>query len=288
VHKPILQIIALNTAVIVLCLAGFAAKAETQNPDQHPSPWAASLDLAAGDNPTTLALLGEVFRRKIYHRDPSPLWDGLYYQGGAQFTLTPAFGRLGVHFQWLPVAVMQLRLQLDHYEFFGRYGSLLSYASGHEPYGDHAIETRKGEETTGNARRLLLQPTLQAKWGRVILRNITDLAVFDFSGPGPYYHEWEYDVLLKTRDRLLRNRLMLLYEINNQKSNNAFLLGPMVNVMRSYHAGIKRTSLGAMAYLFMNQKFRLWLQVARYSNDPNRDNEAYFLAGLGTDFKIPH
>jgi hypothetical protein len=269
--------------MFILCLAGFAAKADVQNPEPHPSPWAASLDLAAGDNPTTLAFLGEVYRRKIYHRDPSPLWDGLYYQGGAQFTLTPAFGRLGIHVQWLPVAVLQLRLQFDHYDFFGRYGSLLSYASAREPYGDHVIESRKGEETTGNARRLLLQPTLQAKWGPLILRNMTDLAVFDFSGSGPYYHEWEYDVLLKTRDRLVRNRLMLLYEID-YKNTNTFLLGPVMDVMRSYHAGIKRTSLGAMAYLFINKKYRLWLQVARYSNDPNRDNEAYFLTGIGSDF----
>lgn len=81
--------------------------------------WGASVDVAIGDNPATLALLAETRYRHIYRQDSSPLWDGLYAQGGFQLNVTPAFGRIGAHIEWLPIAILQLRLQYDHYHFLG-------------------------------------------------------------------------------------------------------------------------------------------------------------------------
>lgn len=248
----------------------------------------ASLDLALGLNPKTLALLGEVRHRHIYHESNSLLWDKLYLQQGLQFTLSPAFANAGAHLEWLPIAVLQLRLQYDRYHFFGRHGSLLRYSSGSEAFGDDEIEARQGEEKSGNAGRLLFQPILRAQIGGFIFRNKTDVALFDFSGPGPYYHEWEYDTLLKTHDRLVRNQTLLLYETRYR--GKTLLLGPLYEHMRSFHAGLKRKRLALSGYLIYQnplhglQQPRLWLQLGRYLTDRNREGEYYLLSGVGANF----
>lgn len=287
------HILILGVFILTSALSSFSSPTiggEDSTPQANTS-WEGSLDLAAGTNPTTLALLTEVRRRHIYHQDSSPLWDGLYTQLGGQLSMSPAFANLGLHAEWLPIAVMQLRLQYDRYHFFGRYGSLLRYDSGDEPFGDASIEARSGEEKSGNAQRLLFQPTLRLRFGPYLIRNKTDLALFDFSGPGPYYHEWEYDTLLKTQDRLVRNQSLLLYALQDDHQAT-ILVGPEYEYLRTSHAKLTRKRLGLSGYLISKQTFsrfrqpRLWLQLGRYLEDRNREGGNYLLAGFGADFAI--
>ena len=290
--RPLLLLIVLVISLLALEFGGIAVASEGQSDSLPAKAWGASFDIAAGDNPATLAIVGEAQYRNVYRLDNSPLWDGLYTQGGFQFSVTPAFGRAGAHLEWLPIAILQLRLQYDRYAFFGQHGSLLSYASGDEPFGDDVIKARKGEEKTDTANRILLQPTLRLKFGPYILRNKSEIALFEFDGKGPYYHEWEYDTLLKTSDRLFFNQLMLLYEVIKNEKGKTLLLGPFHEYLRTSHAGLERTRVGLSAYFVPKNKFlsfnrpRLWVQAGRYLKDRNRDDEFYFLAGVGADLSL--
>lgn len=272
---------------------GVDAVASEERLDITPaSTWEASLDIAVGQNPAALAIAGETRYRDIYRLDNSPMWDGLYTQGGFQFSVTPAFGRAGVHVEWLPIAILQLRLQYDHYAFFGQHGSLLNYASGDELFGDDVIKARKGEEKTGTANRLLFQPTLRLKFGPYIIRNKAEYALFKISGKGPYYHEWEYDALLKTSDRLFFNQLLLMYELIQDEKGKTLLIGPFHEYMQTSHADLERTRVGLSVYFVPRKKYlsfrhpRIWIQAGKYLKDRNRDDEFYFLAGVGAELSF--
>lgn len=284
-----------NLFIFLICLVitpSIVMAAEKESTIKVTDAWVTSVDLAAGDNPTTLALLAETRYRHIYHQDSFPLWDGLYRQGGFQINVTPAFGRIGAHAEWLPIAILQLRLQYDRYHFFGQYGSQLSYGAGDEPFGDKEIETRKGEEKTGTGNRILFQPTLQMKFGRYIVRNRIDYAVYTFSGKGPFYHEWEYDTLLKTSDNLFANQLMFFYEFISKSNGKRLLFGPYHEYVRASHAKLVRTRMGANLYYSPMAKYlgfnqpRIWAQAGWNLRDRNRDDEFFFVTGIGADFTL--
>ena len=225
------------------------------------------MDVAIGDNPTTLALLAETRYRHIYRRDSSPFWDGLYAQGGFQLGMTPVFGRIGAHIEWLPIAILQLRLQYDHYHFFGRYGSLLPYGSDNAAFGDDEIKARKGEEITGTGDRILFQPSLQMKFGPYIIRDRIDYSAYTFSGEGPFYHEWEYDTLLTTNDHLFVNQLMFFYGFIPNSNGKYLLFGPFHEYVRASHAKLVRTRVSANLYYapaakyFAFNQLRIWAQT---------------------------
>jgi len=70
-----------------ICLAitqSIVMAGEKKSAIKQADEWGASVDVAIGDNPATLALLAETRYRHIYRRDSSPLWDGLYAQGSFQ------------------------------------------------------------------------------------------------------------------------------------------------------------------------------------------------------------
>jgi hypothetical protein len=246
-------------------------------------------DLAGGYNPAALATTADIFFRHVYHQDNSPLWNGLYLQGGSQIRLSPAFGRIGVYAEWMPVAVFQLRMQVDRFRFFGNYGSLLDFADKNAPFGDTEKDARDGEELTGVGNRVLLQPVLRAKFGRYIVRNKTDYAFYELPEPGPYYLEQEYDTLLKTSDRLIANELTVLYTYPLPET---FLFGPYYEYVHSFGAKLTRQRIGATFYYEPVKKYkmfdapRFYIQTGFNLQDRNRDNEFYFNAGFGADINL--
>ena len=284
-----------NLFLYFICLSitqSIAMAEEKESAIKKTDEWVASIDVAIGDNPATLGLLAETRYRHIYRRDISPLWDGLYSQGGFQLSVTPAFGRIGAHIEWLPIAMFQLRLQYDHYHFFGQHGSLLTYGSGNEAFGDDEIKGRKGEEITGTGDRILFQPILQMKFGPYIVRDRIDYAAYSFSGDGPFYHEWEYDTLLTTNDHLFVNQLMLYYELIPKSDGEHLLFGPFHEYVRASNAKLVRTRVGANLYyapavkcLGFNQP-RIWAQAGWNLKDRNRDDEIFFVIGVGADFSL--
>ena len=108
-----------------LLIVIFACQNSLANQTNSSDTISGQFDLAGGYNPAALATTADIFYRHVYHQDNSPLWNGLYLQGGSQVRLSPAFGRIGVYAEWMPVALVQLRMQVDRFRFFGNYGSLL-------------------------------------------------------------------------------------------------------------------------------------------------------------------
>jgi len=248
------------------------------------------VDVVSLLNPAGFSFTAKAYRRQVYRHDKSLLWDGLYYQAGAQVRITPAFSRAGLQIEWMPIAIMQLRAEYDRLYFSGKYGSLLSFTSSDELFGDDELDAKEGEEVSTYGTRTAVQITLRAKFENAIFRNVTDFIQYKFPGNGPYYLEREYELLMATNDEVLSNQLYLLFE--NKSETGSSYLGPYHDYVHADKSNLIRERIG-VTWLQQYKKTlaslhnpRWYLQSGVYIQDPNREDEFYILVGLGGDLKF--
>lgn len=183
-----------------------------------------------------------------------------------------------------------MRLQVDGYRFFGANGALLSFQSADSRFGKAEVDDRSGDEEKGWGARLLLQPILTGKRGGLILRNSTDVAHYRFRGEGPYFHESEYDTLLKDGDFLVRNRTSLLEAFWAGPGGRTLIAGPYFELTHAAAADLTRERLGLQFYWVPLEALRFLEHPRLYGcagvnlRDRNREHEMFLEAGVGTDF----
>ncbi|HWR57415.1 MAG TPA: hypothetical protein VN328_00885 [Thermodesulfovibrionales bacterium] len=248
-------------------------------------------DIGGRINPQGISLSGGVNYRNVYQYSEKYKAESAYWQTGLGISVSPAYGQVGAHVEWMPWIFLPLRVQYDHYRFFGSYSSLLSFNSANAPFGDSAVKNRHDEETaSGN--RVMFQPTLQAKLDRVIFRNQTDIAYYMFSGRGPYFLEQEYYTLLKDGDYLISNRTQLLYQTWQRRGGETLLMGPYYEVTRTDAARITQQKIGGVLYwvpldsIFGMDRPRLQMKGGYHLQDPDRQGQLFIAVSIGFDFDL--
>ena len=248
-------------------------------------------DLVGGVNPMGLAAIIELNYRKSDSYNEAYSMPGSYRQAGLGLTLTPAYVRTSLLVEWMPWVFLGLRGQYDGYAYFGANDALLSFPSANAPYGDDELDKRDDEEKTFG-QRLLFRPTLQLKWGPVLFRNRTDAAYYRFSGKGPYFHEREYDTLLKDGDFLLANKTHILWEVERSGKEKRFMVGPFYEWVRAWEADIIQQRIGLGVYWVPRDKIlpldrpRIFIQGGYHLQDPNRQDTWFIQAGFGFDLDL--
>ena len=247
------------------------------------------LDLISLYNPLGLSLSAKGFYRKVYRYDKSEIWDGLYYQTGFQINVNPAFSRAGFHFEVMPIAVLQLRLQYDRLQFSGQHGSLLSFSSSEDLFGDNELENREGDEESGYADRRLFQLIFRAQFANTIIRNVTDFSFYKFQGAGPYYLEREHEILMAADDDVVFNKLFLLFKTDFDDVRGSRYFGPYHEHMKVNQSGLIQERVGLTWFQEYNARLgilikpRWYLQLGSYLKDQNREGEVYLIFGIGGD-----
>ena len=248
-------------------------------------------DLAGQVNPEGLMLFLGGYRRWISDRDHEFGMPSSYLQTGAGLGISPAYAKAAAHVEWQPAVFASFRFEYDLYRFFGDFGALLSFPSGDVKFGKREVDALEGREEKAWGRRVLLQPTLYAKAGGVIIRNQTDIAYYRFDGKGPYFLDWEYDTLLKDGDSVIANRTQFLAKVW-EENGGALLMGPYYEITHARDADIRRQRAGGLIYWTpMNtvgslERPRIYSQLGVNIQDRNRDDEIYLTVGLGFDFDL--
>jgi hypothetical protein len=260
--------------------------------ERSPRPFELQVDLGAQTNPLGLRLrVGGIYNREL----GAPAAVGLpspYLQGGIAMSLTPANTATSVHLEWMQLPFLVLRVQGDLIRYFGLHGLLLEFPDEHAPFGDEAIEALSGRELSRFAGRLLLQPTLQAKIGRFILRSRTDLVWYRFGSGGPYFREAEHDTLLKDGDGLVVNNTMVMARLWSRSADAMLLAGPFYEFQRTFTAGLQRQRLGGAVLFCPAERLgplarpRLVLQAGFNLQDRNRDGQLFVAGGIGANFDL--
>ncbi len=167
-----------------------------------------------------------------------------------------------------------------------------SPSSGAVPFGDAAIAARAGEARAAIGGRGMIQPTLRAKLGPVIVRNQTDVAHYRFAAAGPFFYEWEYDTLLARSDVLVADRIQVMIEAWKRGSEAMLLVGPVYDVTHAFAAALTRQRLGLALYWVPVEAWgrvrrpRIYGQGGANLEDPNRRGEPFFVVGIGNDFDL--
>ena len=280
---------------LVLLTAMRIAGGQGEPPSSLGGQYGAEIDLEGQSPPAGVDLSGEAWYRYVYRRDPSRLWDGLYVQGGGALDINPAYGRIGAYVEWLPVAILQLRAQIDRYAFFGTSGSLLIYPDTNAPFGSGDYRDRRGQEVSAQADRFVFQPTLQGSMGPYVLVNQSTYALYDFKRNGPYFWDQEYDTLLQRHDRLYADDLSLLYSLARPGNAGRLLLGPSFEAVHASGSNLTRTRVGLSLYFEPRAvkpapgilgRPRIYFQAGVNTHDSNQDGRAYFLCGIGMELNF--
>jgi hypothetical protein len=295
-------LIALQCNLFLLTPA-LAASGETDSPvltdsprDEKSAPaqklgssWSGTADLIGTLNPLGLMLTSGIDYQNSYRYSSDYDMVSAYWKTGGELGLTPAYLQPSNHFEWMPWVAAVVNVEYDGYYFFGANEGLLSFSSAQQPFGDDVRRARRGTEESGFGQRLMLQPTLQFKIDKIIVRNQSDYAWYRFPGKGPYFLELEYDTLLKNGDHLFANRTQILDEIS-RSGENSTLAGPFFEIVHASAANLTSRRIGLLFYseqgpqLSFFKKSHYFGQVGYYLTDPSRSHGIFCLIGVGGDF----
>jgi hypothetical protein len=248
-------------------------------------------DLAGSRSPDGIMLTLGGFRKWIQETDEQGM-PSRYVQTGATLGVSPAYAKASVYAEWGPVVFATVHLEYDVYDFFGTNGALLSFPDAHAKFGRLELKELKGQEETGTGQRIFLQPTLYAMAGPVIIMNQTDLAYYRFDGNGPYFLDWEYEMLMKNGDSAVANRTQFLIPAWKGSGQALLYTGPIYEITHAHDADLTRQRVGWFeywvpvdAFMGMNRP-RIYSLAAFNIQDRNRQGEVYLALGFGTDFDL--
>lgn len=279
--------------LVTACVWPAYASARQDNPTAPPSRVETTLtaDLAALRNPDGMMLMTGGYRRWVQEtaEEGAP---ARYTQTGFGLGVNPAYAKGSLHGEWQPAIFFNLRLEYDLYRFFGTNAGLLSFPDADAKFGRHELEDLEGSEEKAMGHRVLLQPTLYAQAGPILIMNKTDLAYYRFSGDGPYFLDWEYETLVKDGDAVITNRTQFVVPSWKGAGAAVLYLGPYYEITHAVDADITRQRVGGQVYWVPADTFRgmskprIYSQIGVNIQDRNRQGEVYLAIGVGADFNL--
>lgn len=80
------------------------------------------------------------------------LIENAHLSSGVTAALTPALGRIGVWFEFAPLAILEFRAGFDRSSYFGTFNSLQSFDSYSEPFDNDARDLAPGSKRINHLR----------------------------------------------------------------------------------------------------------------------------------------
>lgn len=269
----------MNAVATLLLAAGLAAQAGEWRP-------VLESDLGGCVRPDGIQLSGAASLQRNW--GGSPQAPDAYVQAGAFGGITPAYGHGGLFVEAQPAPFLVLRAEAEAYRFLGTSASLLSFARPTDPFGARDLEARKGQEATGQGRRLRLQATPQIQVGPLVARYQASAAFWRIDGPGPWFYEQECDTLLRDGDRTFDQTLFLGWAF--EVAGGSLYAGPMAQDTRTREAGLGRRRVGLALTWEAGSAQGRWGRVrtamaaGRNTSDRNRGGELWAQGSLGTSW----
>lgn len=290
-----------STGALVLSpfAALLAATATTAEVSASPPPSLMAHALGGGTlNPTAAGLYVGVRYRDAYERSENVLLDNRYVDCGVDLLLSATF-RPAVFVEWLPLAILKLRLQYEFWVWSGAHlglGHGLTFTGEDAPFDPETLEARQGEEDPNVGHRLLLQTTVQLKIWRIVMVDTLDVAGWYVhgGGPGQYYYDSVDDNLIRkgAMDGTINNRLLVGAIPWDGEGDAQLVTGPVYDYTRSISAGIERHRLSLLAALtpfhelWGVSKPTLILLGGINLEDRNRAKELFLLGGIRLEVGI--
>lgn len=270
-----------------------ASSTTTVVPSVPPPPSLIGHALGGGTlNPRAAGLYVGLRYRDAYERSDNPILDNRYLDYGLDLLLSATF-RPALFVEWLPLAILKLRLQYELWVWSGAHlglGHGLTFEGEDAPFDPETLAARQGEEDPNVGHRLLLQTTVQLKIWRIVVLDTLDVAGWFVHGGelGQYYYDSIDDNLIRkgALDGTVNNRLVVGAIPWDGEGDAQLVTGPVYDYTRTISAAIKRhrlsllVSLTPVHQLWGISKPTLLLLGGINLSDRNRDEELFLLAGI--------
>lgn len=299
------KIISLAAASALLLAAGIANADETApenatsqetRPDaDRASPNAAhsrvfgSGTVAGIVNPAGIQLDATVQYRGVLSTDERTGAEKSYLQVGGGFKLNPVYVGHSVHGEWSPAQFLSLRTEYELLGFPGTTRGLLSFSDKGAAFGES--ELSGGDAHSGVMHKAMLAPTLQSKFGPVILRNKSHVAYYHASTVGPYFYEPGHDTLIAKDDVVIQGRTELLLLAWRGGREAGLVFGPVYEMTRAIRTEVSRQRLGGMVAMTVADRIGgfyrpgFFVEVGGNLEDRNREHQAYASFGIKMDMQ---
>ncbi len=235
---------------------------------------------------------------RVYHRSESPLFDQLYVDYGGEILLSASV-RPALFVEWLPLAILKIRLQYELWAWSGLHlglGHGLTFEGKDAPFDPDTLEAREGEERANVGHRAFVMPTLQLRLWRIVLVDNLELAAWFVHGgaAGEYWYDSIDDNLVKKGglDGTLKNQLIVGAVLWDGSGDAQLVAGVVHEYLRTFSAGISRQRLAmCVSYTLADALWGLrrpaiLLLGGIYLRDRNREDELFIQLGLKVDYEF--
>jgi hypothetical protein len=201
--------------------------------------------------------------------------------------------------EWLPLAILKVRLQYELWAWSGLHlglGHGLTFDGKDAPFDPETLKERRGEEEPGIGHRFVLMPTLQLKIWRIVVVDNFELAGWFVhgGGAGQYWYDSIDDNLIRRGafDGTIKNQLIVGPILWDGEGDAQLLTAVVHEYLRTLRASIPRQRVSFLAaYTFLHQ---LWgmnrptiLALGGINlRDRNRQNELFLVLGLRVEIEI--
>jgi hypothetical protein len=121
---------------------------------------------------------------------------GTFAGWGGDVEISPAYLRVGPRLSFSPLAVFEVSAQARLVQYFGAFGTLLSFSSTDSPYDEDAREARADEARAETGLDVDVRPELRARLGPLVVANSWEIHYLHVPGDRPFVYEPYFDLLV--------------------------------------------------------------------------------------------
>ena len=207
--------------------------------------WYFNADLFAQYNSLGAFALMEVTWNRPLKAKMNMVWSHL--ELGSHMGSSPAATTVGVHGEWMPVALFRLRLLYDFKMFHGTYGSLKSIDNQNVPH-DEDDMAKSGFGKRGIGHRVMLYPVIQALYKGLLFRNQNEFVFYGVHIDSPYWYNWQIETISEPKDFFLTERVNLMYDLLVQHKSRNLFVGPFYSLVWQPSTDFRRQRMGIDIY----------------------------------------
>jgi hypothetical protein len=179
-------------------------------------------------------------------RGDDPLRAGTYAGAGGDIEVSPAYLRIGPRLSLSPLAIFEISAHARVLQYFGAFGTILSFPSKDAPYDERAREARADEVVAATGLDLDVRPELRVRLGRFVAANSWEFHYLAVRADGPFVYEPYFDLLVARRGVVFSSDIVAGAFVWDPPDDRVALLAAMGVYSRAIETGDRSSSLGPL------------------------------------------
>lgn len=207
-----------------------------------------------------------------------------YIQFGAVGRVSPASISAGGNIEWLPLAILQFKLESEMIRYFGNFSNILTFDNLSDDYSDEARLDLEDDARSSTVIHHKGDAILRAKVKSIVGRYVYTKEYFDFdlSGGGEFIYEPGYDLLMENTSYITTQKVEFFYDAS-PSSAKPRLIGLFHETNEADSTNIELAKLGLQGFWsteLANEDVILLGQFGQHLKSRYREDEVFVTLGL--------